>query len=120
MIYVIGSGIAGLAAAISLRLKGRRVVVITKKILGGSSPTSLGGIAAATGQDDSPELHALDTIKVGDGLCDVDAVNYFTKEAPRAIDRVIEMGFKFDEGLRLEGGHRGGGYTTAATPQGAP
>ncbi|MGC9225890.1 L-aspartate oxidase [Caldivirga sp.] len=105
MIYVIGDGIAGLTAAISLKLHGYDTVVITKDVYGGSSYVSKGGIAAALSSDDSPELHAEDTVRVGDGLCDVNAVNYFVKEASYAIDTLVKWGFRFDEDLRLEGGH---------------
>ncbi|WP_069807633.1 L-aspartate oxidase [Vulcanisaeta thermophila] len=105
MIYIIGSGIAGLSAAISLKMSNYPVTVITKRIHGGSSYESRGGIAAATAPDDSPELHARDTIAVGDGLCDVKSVDYFTREAPGVIETLEKWGFEFDEDLRLEAGH---------------
>jgi len=60
MIYIIGSGIAGLSAALSLHKSGHRVTIITKKIKGGSSYEAKGGVAAAISPDDSPELHAED------------------------------------------------------------
>jgi len=63
MIYIIGSGIAGLSAALSLHKSGHRVTIITKKIKGGSSYEAKGGVAAAISPDDSPELHAEDTLK---------------------------------------------------------
>ena len=105
MIYVIGDGIAGLSAAIALRESGREVTVITKELHGGSSYVSKGGIAAATSLDDTPQLHALDTIAVGDGLCDEDSVKYFTSEGPATIEKLTKWGFEFDSDLRLEGGH---------------
>ncbi len=105
MIYIIGSGIAGLSAAIALRRAGYDVTVITKELHGGSSYVSKGGIAAATAIDDSPQMHAEDTLRVGDGLCDVEAVRYFTSEAPVIIEELIRMDFEFDNDLRLEGGH---------------
>ncbi|GGI79729.1 L-aspartate oxidase [Vulcanisaeta souniana] len=105
MIYIVGNGIAGLSAAIALRRAGYDVTVITKGSRGGSSFISKGGIAAATSIDDSPQLHAEDTLKVGDGLCDMEAVRYFTSEAPVIIGELTKMGFKFDSDLRLEGGH---------------
>jgi len=54
MIYIIGSGIAGLSAALSLHKSGHRVTIITKKIKGGSSYEAKGGVAAAISPDDSP------------------------------------------------------------------
>jgi L-aspartate oxidase (EC 1.4.3.16) len=104
MIYIIGSGIAGLSAALSLHKSGHRVTIITKKIKGGSSYEAKGGVAAAISPDDSPELHAEDTLKVGDGLCDTAVVNYVTSEIPKVINTIEDWGFKFDPDLRLEGG----------------
>jgi len=92
MIYVIGNGIAGLSAAISLFNSGYKVTVITKNITGGSTYIAKGGLAAAVGENDSPEIHAKDTIIVGDGLCDEKAVSYVTKEAPLAVEILEKWG----------------------------
>ncbi|PVU78539.1 aspartate oxidase [Sulfolobus islandicus] len=105
MIYIFGSGLAGLSAAISLHKSGYKVTVISKKIDGGSSYWAKGGIAVAVGNEDSPELHLSDTLKVGDGLCDVKSVDYVTREIRYVISTVEKWGFRFDEGLKLEGGH---------------
>jgi L-aspartate oxidase len=72
-----------------------------------SSTSSLaqGGIAAAMGEDDSPELHAADTLRAGRGLCRPSAVAVLTTEAPARIRDLVELGVEFDEGLGLEGGH---------------
>ena len=105
MIYIIGSGIAGLSAAVALKTAEYKVTVISKKLDGGSTPIAKGGLAAAVGPDDSPELHAEDTIRVGDGLCDIRTVNYVTHEAKHAVETLESWGFEFEKGLRLEGGH---------------
>lgn len=105
MVVIVGTGVAGLSAAVSLRRNGYKVRLITKKITGGSTYIAKGGAAASLTGDDSPELHAQDTIKVGDGMCDLKAVNYVTKEAPSAIHELEKWGFQFDPDLRLEGGH---------------
>ena len=79
---VIGSGIAGLRAALTLAESGH-VVVLTKADPGESNTGyAQGGIAAALGHDDSPELHARDTVAAGDGLCDPAAVDVLTREGP--------------------------------------
>jgi L-aspartate oxidase len=66
---VIGSGIAGLRAAISLADAGRVVILTKADPRESNTGYAQGGIAAAFGPDDSPELHASDTIAAGDGLC---------------------------------------------------
>jgi L-aspartate oxidase len=86
MIYIIGSGIAGLSAAVALKIAEYKVTVISKNLEGGSTPIAKGGLTAAVGPDDSPELHAEDTIRVGDGLCDIRTVNYVTHEAKHAVE----------------------------------
>jgi L-aspartate oxidase len=66
---VIGSGIAGLRAAISLADAGRVVMLTKADPRESNTGYAQGGIAAAIGSDDSPELHARDTLAAGDGLC---------------------------------------------------
>jgi len=105
MVLIIGTGVAGLSAALSLKEKGYSVKIVTKKITGGSTYIAKGGAAASLSDDDSPSLHAQDTIKVGDGMCDLRAVDYVTSEAPAAIRKLEQWGFQFDPDLRLEGGH---------------
>lgn len=95
-VVIIGGGIAGLSAA--LGLPDRRVAVVTKASFGkgGSTPIAQGGIACAMGKDDSPELHAADTLVAGDGLSVSECVTLLTKEGPEQIRRLIEAGANFD------------------------
>jgi len=93
---VIGSGIAGLRAALSLADHGD-VVVLTKAGPGESNTGyAQGGIAAALGADDSPDLHARDTLAAGDGLCDEAAVAVLVREGPAYVRELIEWGAAFD------------------------
>jgi L-aspartate oxidase len=64
-----------------------------------------GGIAAAVGEDDAPELHADDTLRAGRGLCRPSAVEVLTEEAPARVEDLRYLGVEFDDGLGLEGGH---------------
>lgn len=96
-IVVVGSGIAGLTAA--LGLAGRyRVVLLTKGTLGLASSSNLaqGGIAAAVGKDDDPSLHSADTIAVGGGISNRAIVELITREGPLQIQRLLELGAAFD------------------------
>ncbi|MEO7189650.1 MAG: L-aspartate oxidase [Vicinamibacterales bacterium] len=108
---IIGSGIAGLRAAVELAPYGR-VLILTKSDPGaGSTGYAQGGIAAAVGPDDSPELHAKDTMAAGDGLCDADAVQVLVTEAPRYVHELLGWGAAFDRApdgeldLAREGAH---------------
>jgi L-aspartate oxidase len=93
---VIGSGIAGLRAAIELA-RGGRVAVLTKDRLDESNTEyAQGGVAVALSDDDEIELHAEDTIKAGAGLCDEAAVRVLVEEGPRYITELIAWGAEFD------------------------
>jgi len=93
---IVGGGIAGLRAAIGLA-PASRVLVLTK-----ADPTesntgyAQGGIAAALGDDDSPAIHAADTIRAGDGLCDEAAVRVLVEEGPQYVRELIDWGARFD------------------------
>ena len=100
MIYydfvVLGSGVAGLRAAIELSKQGS-VAVITKSFLGESNTEyAQGGIAVVLSDDDDIYLHYDDTIKAGDGLCNKDAVFTLVEEGPKYIKELINMGAQFD------------------------
>jgi len=108
---ILGSGIAGLRAAAELAGVGS-VLILTKADSGeGSTGYAQGGIAAAVGPDDSPALHAADTIAAGDGLCDERAVDVLVHEGPHYVRELIAWGAEFDRGsdgapaLAIEGAH---------------
>jgi len=93
---ILGSGAAGLTAA--LELAPRRVAVLTKSRLGrgGSSDHAQGGVAAAVGPGDTPAQHAADTLGAGAGLNDPEAVALLTAEGPQRVMRLIALGAAFD------------------------
>ncbi|WP_436774219.1 L-aspartate oxidase [Yinghuangia sp. YIM S09857] len=110
-VIVIGSGVAGLTAALRARAVGS-VLVVTKAVLDeGSTRWAQGGIAAALGEGDTPEQHMHDTLVAGVGLCDEEAVRVLVSEGPDAVRRLMSVGAEFDrdaEGrilLTREGGH---------------
>lgn len=103
---VVGSGVAGLTAALTAASEGARVVVLTKGgIHASASYEAQGGVAAAVGRDDSPALHRQDTLTAGRGLCKESAVRVLTEEAPARIAELRSLGVPFDDDLGLEGGH---------------
>jgi L-aspartate oxidase len=93
---VIGSGIAGLRAALSLADAGEVVILTKADPRESNTGYAQGGIAAALGADDSPELHARDTIAAGDGLCLPGAVDVLVREGPRYVRELIDWGAGFD------------------------
>jgi L-aspartate oxidase len=93
---VVGGGVAGLRAAIGLAAAGR-VLVLTKAAPAESNTGyAQGGIAAAFGADDTPALHASDTLRAGDGLCDEAAVTSLVQDGPRYVRELLEWGARFD------------------------
>ncbi|MDT0269548.1 L-aspartate oxidase [Streptomyces sp. DSM 44915] len=111
-VVVVGSGVAGLTAALRCAAAGRRTVIVTKARLDdGSTRWAQGGIAAALGAGDSPEQHLADTLVAGAGLCDERAVRTLVTEGPAAVRRLIALGATFDTepggdlSLTREGGH---------------
>jgi L-aspartate oxidase len=105
-LLVVGSGIAGLVTALTAAEQGADVMVVSKGTLSSSaSYHAQGGIAAACGEDDSPELHAADTIIAGRGLCRPSAVEVLVEEAPARIDDLRAWGVRFGAEPGLEGGH---------------
>jgi len=125
-VLVLGSGVAGLSAAVRLaaplspagsrsgrRSHGLRVGVLTKAELSQSATRwAQGGVAAVLGGDeDSTDLHLADTLAAGAGLCDTEAVRVLVDEGPARVNELIAMGAVFDRqpggalALAREGGH---------------
>jgi L-aspartate oxidase len=112
-VIVVGSGIAGLTAALRLREQVDTVLLVTKTVLNeGSTAWAQGGIAAAMDPADSPEEHLHDTLVAGVGLCDVEAVTTLVTEGPQRVRELVALGAEFDRDsageilLTREGGHR--------------
>lgn len=114
-LLVVGSGVAGLSAAVrAARDHHLRVGVLTKGDLNdGSTRWAQGGVAAVLhpGEEDSTELHLADTLAAGGDLCDEDAVRVLVEEGPRRVRELIDLGAVFDRGAdgelltAREGGH---------------
>lgn len=111
---VVGSGVAGLSAAVRLStLLGARVGVLTKKALEQSTTRfAQGGVAAVLpGDEDSTDHHLADTLRAGAGLCDEAAVRVLVDEGPARVTELIALGAVFDRlpsgalARALEGGH---------------
>ncbi|HEX9734363.1 MAG TPA: L-aspartate oxidase [Thermoanaerobaculia bacterium] len=95
-VVVVGSGVAGLAAALALAPRRVRLLTKTELASGGSSGWAQGGVAAALAADDSPRAHAEDTLAAAAGLADADAVAALTSEGPLRVRELIGLGARFD------------------------
>ena len=94
---VVGGGIAGLFAAWAAQEKGAKVTIITKQsIRDSNTDKAQGGIAAAIGTYDSPEIHMEDTLVAGAGLCNERAVKMLVTEGVDRIEDLIALGVNFD------------------------
>ena len=110
-VIVVGSGLAGLLTALRLAHAStiqesvaaarasaiQEITLLTAGSLGsGASPWAQGGVSAAVGDDDSPELHAADTVAAGAGLVDADAALALCREAPAVVAELLDLGVEFD------------------------
>lgn len=111
-VVVVGSGAAGLSAALAVRPV-RSVLVVTKDVLSaGSTQWAQGGLAGVLDPTDTIDDHVRDTIAAGAGLCDEDVVRELVTEAPKSIRYLMRLGAAFDPdqggndiALTREGGH---------------
>lgn len=111
-VVVLGSGAAGLSAALACRPV-RSVLVVTKDVLSaGSTQWAQGGLAGVLDPTDTIDNHVRDTLAAGAGLCDEDVVRELVVEAPKSIRYLMRLGAAFDPeyggtdiALTREGGH---------------
>jgi len=128
-VVVIGTGVAGLAAALAVHQRGR-IVVVLSKAAETATHYAQGGIAVVLPQtEDSVEAHVQDTVAAGGGLCDPDAVRSIVADGYAAVADLVHDGARFDESspgqwaLTREGGHsrrriiHAGGDATGAEVQ---
>ena len=109
-VLVIGSGAAGLTAALALAQTKRVLVLAKGRLDSGSTAWAQGGIAAVLDAGDTFDNHIRDTMVAGAGLNDQETVEFVIERAPASIDRLCELGVPFnrEEGdlhLTREGGH---------------
>jgi succinate dehydrogenase / fumarate reductase flavoprotein subunit/L-aspartate oxidase len=103
-VLVVGSGASGLAAAVSAERAGARVALTTKRsVQSCNSAKAQGGIQAAFGEDDSPDIHAEDVWRSSHETADMGLVRILTSEAPGTIHWLEEHGVRF---TRSNGGYR--------------
>ncbi len=117
-VLIVGSGLAGLRAALAVDAK-LSVVVATKQAAElSNSYQAQGGIAGVLDPNDRFEDHVADTLEAGGALCDVEVVERVVREGPQRIGELIDWGTQFDQaGQRLALGARG---ATAATASSMP
>ncbi len=109
---VIGSGVAGLFAALKLSKLGEVSIITKKADYESNTNYAQGGIASVFASTDNPEIHLKDTLEAGAGLCDIEATRILVEEGPLRVKELLELGVPFvkdSQGnldLALEGGHR--------------
>jgi L-aspartate oxidase len=104
-LLIIGGGIAGLRAALTIPSSMQVHVVTKDRIQQSNSAYAQGGIAAVRSPEDRFENHIEDTLTAGAGLCDRQVVEMVVREAPRQIEDLIALGTQFDAEPGIEGGH---------------
>ncbi|GAB3047138.1 L-aspartate oxidase [Acinetobacter apis] len=109
-VVIVGTGLAGLTAALAMPTDYRVAVLMKAPLLTCSSHLAQGGIAAVIDQSDHIDRHILNTHIAGAGLCHLEHTRHILEQAPLAIDWLIEQGVEFDQvngelHLTQEGGH---------------
>ena len=109
---IIGSGVAGLRAAIEAAQNGCEVVLVCKKTFEDSNTwNAQGGIASVIGSDDSFASHIEDTLEIGCGICNKETVEKVVKDGPGLVKELLDWGAEFDKqkdgsiSITFEGGH---------------
>jgi len=99
---VVGAGVAGLRAAITLAESGKVLVLAKQELTESATQYAQGGIAVALSDEDEISLHLQDTINAGDGIVNVDAAHVLVEEGPDRIQELIDWGTQFDrKGTKL-------------------
>jgi L-aspartate oxidase len=109
-VLVIGSGVAGLRAAIEAAKYGSVLLITKERVESSNTYYAQGGVAAVMSTEDSFEQHINDTLEVGCGLCERPAVERIVREGPDRIRELVDWGALFDKKgeqilMGLEGGH---------------
>ena len=110
-ILIVGSGLAGIYAALSAAPYGRCLLLTKVRLELSNSAWAQGGIAVALDAEDDPQQHVEDTLRAGRGLCRPSAVDVLAREGPARIEELLRLGVPFDLDaggrplLGLEGGH---------------
>jgi L-aspartate oxidase len=110
-VVIVGGGIAGLAVALHLAPVPVTLIVAAPLGTGASTPLAQGGVAAALGPDDRPDLHADDTLKAGAGLSDRAVAVRVAEAAPACVEWLLDQGVRLDRepkgqlALGLEAAH---------------
>ncbi|MCE2882657.1 MAG: L-aspartate oxidase [Planctomycetaceae bacterium] len=108
---VIGSGVAGLRAALAAAEHGDVIVIAKEELDRSNTAWAQGGIAAVLAGDDTAEQHVADTLEAGAGLCEPESVRVLVDEGPAEVDWLERIGMRFDRdaggalSLTREGGH---------------